>query len=245
MDPTTNPAPNLQNPQSSATPAAPIVPAEPNPPVSMPQPQTIQPTVTPAVPATSPAKPSMESTPESTTANPSYVGLTGSQITIKRDPLPIGIYIIAGFCLLSLVAGFFDNSQNSLIFVIAMFINLSLAVGLLMRMEAARKGLIILLSLVIGLNVVSVFMIIGLRRNLADQKAAYNTAISKVDKTKITALQKEKLANFENVAAEQEKKLDKTLGLTYIKLGVNTLGSIMIIGYLNRRSVKDAFHFTD
>ena len=245
MDPATNPAPNSQNPQSPATPVTPTVSAVPTPPVSAPQPQTIQPTVTPTSPDTSPAQPKLESAPNPTVANPSYVGLTSSQITIKKDPLPFGIYIIAGFCLLSLVIGFFDNSQYSLIFVVAMLINLSLAVGLLMRMEAARKGMVILLSLLVGLNVLSAFMIVGIQQKLADRKAAYSTAISKIDKTKITTKQKEQLAIIDNTIAQQEKQLGKALGLTYIKLGVSSLGSIMIIGYLSRRSIKDAFHPTD
>ena len=58
-----------------------------------------------------------------------YAGLTGSQMQQTKQPLPVGVYIIAGFNFVGFVISFFDSSQNSGIYTVAMLLDLLLAIG--------------------------------------------------------------------------------------------------------------------
>ncbi|HEX8762760.1 MAG TPA: hypothetical protein VF733_03280 [Candidatus Saccharimonadales bacterium] len=177
-----------------------------------------------------------------TSSNKVPMGLAGSQLQPEKKKLPIGIYIIAGLNLLVFVAGFLDSSQSSMIYIIAMFINLAIAVGLIMRFQAARKLALGVSVLILMISGVSLFLVAGLQQRLKDRKADYESATSRIDQSKITPAQKQQLDAIRTTIAAQEKQAGKSVAVTYLKFGLTCLEGIAGVIYLTRPKVKEIFH---
>lgn len=187
-------------------------------------------------------KPTTYQTNQPSSPNDTYVGLTGSQIKKEKKPLPIGVYIIAGFILIGFVISFFDTSQNSGIYIIVMFADLLLAIGLLIRLQVARKIIIWLQALALVLSVASLFLLIGTQQRLNTLKTNYETAINRIDQSKLTPTQKQQLDNIQNAIVIKEKQTGKTITFSYFKLGATSVASLVVIIYLTRPKVKEVFH---
>jgi hypothetical protein len=170
------------------------------------------------------------------------VGLAGSQMQPEKVKMPVGIYIIAGLSLLGFIAGFFDSSQSSTIYIIAMFMNLALAIGLIMRLQAARKLAIWLSGIILVITAASLLLLVGLQDRLHQRRADYEAAFSKIDRSKITSTQKQQLEAMSAAIATQEKKAGKAITFTYFKLGATSVECIAVIVYLTRPRVKAVFH---
>ncbi|MEI7674192.1 MAG: hypothetical protein WCI60_00435 [bacterium] len=178
----------------------------------------------------------------SSTSDYAPIGLTGSQMHKQKVKVPIGIYLIAGYTLIGVVIGFIDTSQNSTFYTIVMIIDLFLAIGLLMKLEIARKIILWLEAITLILIVGSFFLLIGLQQRSNTLKIKTNTVISNLDQNKLTSKQKQNLVKLQSSLAEADKLAEKTLTLAYFKLGATAVGTIVIIVYLTRPKVKDAFH---
>lgn len=167
--------------------------------------------------------------------------LTGSQMQQQKVPLPIGIYFIAGFNLVGFAIGFFDTSQNSAIYTIVMFLNLLLAVGLILRLELARKFILWLLGMTLVLTIVSLFLLVGLQQRLQTLKTNYDDAISRIDQSKLSITQKQQLDTIQAAITGKEKLAGKAITFTYIKLGATAVETIVVMVYLTRPKVKEVF----
>lgn len=210
----------------SQAPALPAVPPQPSAQlVSTTQPETSSPAIS----------------PNGVQAAPTTTYLTGSQLQPEKKKIPAGIYVIAALNLLGAIAAFFDTSQTSGLYTIAMLISLALAVGLFMRLEVARVLLVSLSGIIVILSIASMFLLFGLQQKIADNKAAYESAVSRIDKNRITAKQKQTLETIESTISEQEKQAGKAITFTYVKLAITTIEPIVVIVYLTRPRVKEVF----
>jgi hypothetical protein len=191
----------------------------------------------PANPPTSPAPPPASSTPTG------QVFLTGSQLQPEpQKKLPWGVYAIVAFALLSFILSFFDTSQASLLYTIAMLLNLLLAVGLLLRMETARKCLLWLSGITLVLAIASTVGLYMVQKRIHDLKSQYDTIVSRIDRNRMTTVQKKQLDALTADLGEKEKQAGKAIALTYVKLGVTAVETVAVIVYLTRPKVKDFFH---
>ena len=171
-----------------------------------------------------------------------YVGLTGSQIQAEKNPLPIGIYILAGVSFLAFVAGFIATQRNSTLYTLLMFINLLLAIGLVLRLELARK--VILWTSVISFVflIASIFLLIGLQNKLATSKSNYDAAISRINLADASPTQQQAIQKISDTLNTQEKQVGKLIAFDYVKLGLAAVEQVVIIVYVTRPKVKEAFH---
>lgn len=239
-----NPLPAPSNPlQHSNVPT----PVNPNPaPLGTDIPASLNPvsaSVPPAT-ATSPQSPQTASAIPPTQTASGTAFLTGSDLRQEKKKLPVGVYIIAGFNLLGFVGGFFDTSQASQLYTFAMLLNLLLGIGLLVRVEAARKTMVILSGLILVLSVASVVMLAALQSRLTHVKTDYESAISRIDQNRLSTDQKQKLATLNQTLESQQKKVGKIITYTYIKLGVTAVETVIVMVYLTRPSIKEVFENT-
>lgn len=186
--------------------------------------------------------PSATQTIANTSSGNAPIGLTGSQIQQQKVRLPIGIYIIAGYNLVGFAIGFFDSSQNSEIYTIVMFADLLLAIGLLLRLEVARKIILWLECITLVLTIASLFLLVGLQLRIQTLKTNYDTAISRIDQSKLTPTQKQQLDDIQTAIAVKQKQAGKAITFTYFKLGATAVGTIVVLVYLTRPKVKEVFH---
>jgi hypothetical protein len=186
--------------------------------------------------------PTATQTTANTPSDYAPIGLTGSQIQQQKVRLPIGIYIIAGYNLVGFAIGFFDSSQNSGIYTIVMLIDLMLAIGLLLRLEVARKIILWLEGITLVLTIASLFLLVGLQQRIQTLKTNYDAAISRIDQSKLTPTQKQQLDDIQAAIAVKQKQAGKAITFTYFKLGATAVGTIVVIIYLTRPKVKEVFH---
>lgn len=176
------------------------------------------------------------------TTNSASTYLTGSQMQQIKVPLPVGIYIIAGFNLIGFIVGFYDTSQNSALYTITLFIDLLLAIGLLLRLEAARKTFMWLTGITLFLTSASFYLLLSLQQKIQLSKTNYEAAISKLDRSKLTETQKQTLSTLQAAITVKEKQAGKAVTFTYIKLGATAVETIAVMVYLTRPKVKEVFH---
>lgn len=186
-------------------------------------------TLTPAAPGSALTQP------------PEQTFITGSQIVEVRKKLPFGVYLIASLNLLAFAVSFFDTSQTGNIYSIAMLVDLLFGVGMLLRMEWARKIYVWLSVVVIILSILSIFVLIGLQLRIKDIKANYNDSLSKIDQTHQTASQKKTLDTLQAQITDTEKKVGKLITFAYIKNIGTAVGTMVIVIYLTRPKVKEVF----
>lgn len=168
-------------------------------------------------------------------------GLTGSQIAAQKPRIPVGVYIIAGINIVAFIATFFDTSQTSLIYTLDMLLCLLAAVGLVFRIEAARKTLVILSVITIVLSIVSAFLLAGLQGRIAASKQKYEDAVNKIDANTLSVSQKNQLADIKAELDAAEKKAGKAINYTYTLMGFYILESAGVAIYLTRPGVKAVF----
>lgn len=168
-------------------------------------------------------------------------GLTGSQIAAQKPPIPRGVYMIAGINMVAFVATFFDTSQTSLIYTLDMLLCLLAAIGLVFRVEAARKVLVVLSVATIVLSIVSAFLLAGVQGRIAASKQKYEDAAGKINTSSLSVAQKDQLAAIKAELDVAEKKAGKAINYTYMLMGFYILESAGIAIYLTRPSVKAVF----
>jgi len=173
------------------------------------------------------------------------VGLTGSQIPEEKIRLPKGVYFIAAFDVVGCIAGFLNTYQTNAIYgaiyTCVMVLNLLVGVGLLFRLELARKITIWLSGLVLILTVANVLLVVVAQQSLQYDKAKYDTAVGRLDKNTLTTTQKQQLAAMQSAVNADVKQAGKAFTFTYTKLGVTALESIIVIVYLTRPKVAGVF----
>lgn len=168
-------------------------------------------------------------------------GLTGSQIAAQKPRLPRGVYVIAGINMVAFVATFFDTSQTSLIYTLDMLLCLLAAIGLVFRVEAARKVLVVLSIVTIVLSVVSAFLLAGVQGRIAASRQKYEDAVSKINTNSLSVAQKNQLADIRAELDAAEKKAGKAINYTYTIMGFYILESAGIAIYLTRPGIKAVF----
>ncbi len=228
--------------------SGPIVPEPdpaPTPPQPAPSPVVTSAAVNPGVAPQDVAPQASSGISTAPVASPDSMFIAGSQLAEEKVKLPSGIYIIAGLNLLGFITGFFDTSQTGAMYTVVMFIDLLLAIGLILRYEIARKSLLWLSGLTLIIALASIFLLAGLQQKIKQSKTDYETAISRIDQSRITEAQKQQLQSINTTLASQEKLAGKAITFTYIKLGVATLEAVGILIYLTRPSVKEIFKTID
>ncbi len=176
------------------------------------------------------------------TADP-LMNLVGSQMQEKKKPTPIGIYILFGLAIIGFTSNFFDTSEYSNYFSIAMLLDLLFAIGLLVRLEIARKIYIYLAGIIILLSIGIIILLALLQHRVAELQANLNNTINNVEQnsTTITQDQKQQLNSVRDQLNSEQKLVGKAITFSYIKYGVSILEMAGVIVYLTRPKVKEVF----
>jgi hypothetical protein len=235
---------------------APQVAAQPNPAVA---PSTISPAsptspVAPTIvpPTSQPAAPADNSTPLFTTPQPTatvqqspdgYVGgfLTGSAIANEPTRLPVGVYIIVGLMFLNAISSLFNVVQSNGFYTVAMLFSLLIAVGMLAKLDVARKALLWLMGIVLIVTVLSFFLLAATINRINQKLDAADAQIAQADKSNWTAKQKHDVQVFVDSAHKGRDDLDRKIRITYFIYGLTLIEPIVILIYLTRPKVKSAF----
>ena len=167
--------------------------------------------------------------------------LTGSQLVPEKKPLHPGIYIIAAWNMIGFVLSFFGSSQTNVIYGVITFLDLLVGVGLLCRLEVARKIMLWLSAIMIILSVISLIILAGLQQRIAQSKAHYETAVSKINQQTLTSTERQELADIQTKLDTQEKQAGKAIGLTYFEEGAFVVEGLAVIVYLTRPKIKAVF----
>lgn len=173
--------------------------------------------------------------------NQDSVGLTYSQMEPVKQKVSIGVFVVTALSFLGVIASFFDTSQNSGIYSLIMVANLVMAVGLLFRLEVARKIIVWLQIIVTTFSILAIFLLLGLQQRIQTLKSNYNTAVNKINQAQLSAPQKQQIEDMQKLIDEKEKQVGKAITFTYIKLGLTVVESIVVVVYLTRPRVKDVF----
>ncbi len=235
------PPSSLANPNHVIQPLTAVDQQTPPPPPPTPPPSMATP---PHIISAQPPAPNSIVTSPSTDASQTVATtpmLVGSQLQAEKKKLPIGLYIIIGYSIIGFAAGFFDTSQNSLIYTMALLLELVMVVGLMLRQEAARKAVIWISGIIVVLSIVGIVLLTLVQHNLHDLHLRYNTAVTHIDPRKITLTEKKQLAALTTQIAQQEKQIGKVVTYTYIRLGAEIIGNTVMIIYLTRPKVKEIF----
>jgi hypothetical protein len=167
--------------------------------------------------------------------------LTGSQLELEKTKLPIGIYVIQAWGVIGLVLDLFDTSQTSTYYMIAFVLDILLCVGLLFRLEVARKLLVWTLGATAILSVISFLLLSGIQQRLQTEKADFQYVVSKINQSEETLQQRQEIASLQAQVNNEDKKAGKSIDLSYFKFGATLVVDITIIVYLTRPSVKGVF----
>lgn len=170
--------------------------------------------------------------------------LTGSQLPVERPKIPLGVYVIAGLNIVSLVAIFLDDYHAGTWYTITMLLNLVFAVGLLLRQDMIRKLYIALCVLSVGVVVLAFIGIANTRDKLQALRANYDATVSSMDTTNLSPEQTAQMKILPQLMEEIQKKNDKLFMTAYIRLGAEAVVAVVCIVYLTRPKVRAAFTST-
>lgn len=166
---------------------------------------------------------------------------SGSQEQVQKNKLPLGVYIIAGYLIFFLAIGLLIDNSGNTIYRALMFFNLFLAVGLILRIEIIRKIMVGISVFTVVASGISLFALAGSASLLQQQKGDYEAAVSRIDQTKLSPAQKQKLDDMNASITLQEKEMRRISSYSYIQQGVTLIAPIVIIVYLTRPRVKEVF----
>ncbi len=167
--------------------------------------------------------------------------LTGSQIAAEKKKLPVGVYVIAAISLFGFITGFIDGSQTGTMYTVLLFVNLFLAIGLILRLNWARKFMVVLSALLLVLAAGSLLSLVGLQSRMQQRKADYEAAVSRIDQNRLSPSEKKTLETTRESIASAEKQTGNSIAVTYFRLGGSVIVALAIIVYLTRPNVKDIF----
>jgi Tfp pilus assembly protein PilO len=122
-----------------------------------------------------------------------------------------------------------------------MFLVLVATIGLLLRLELARRMLVILSGITIVLSVVLVLGFMGLQNRLKDHRQRYDTAVAQLNERSLNATQKQQLDSLTKQLDTLEKQVGKAMQLTYIKYGLTIVAYAGAMVYLTRPGVRQSF----
>lgn len=166
----------------------------------------------------------------------SSLGLTAPQ----KGPLPVGVYIIAVFSLIGVVESFLNNSNS--LYSLAMVIDLLIVCGLFLRLEVARVTSVVLQAITLILTVLVVIMLAALQARINQLDTNYHQAVSRINPATETPKQKAEIDNISGQLESQKKQVAKNIHAAYISYGITIAADVLIIWYLTRPKVKEAFH---
>lgn len=181
------------------------------------------------------------STPPQQDPAHNLIGMTGSQLAPEKVPLPKGVIVLTAIGVIAFLVSFFDTSQNSFAYTIDMFLVLVTTIGLLLRLEIARKLLTILSGVTIVLSVLLILGFVGLQSRVKDQRQRYDTAVAQLRSKSLTTTQKQQLDDMNRQLDTLEKQVGKSIQLTYIKYGLTIVVYAGAMVYLTRPGVKQSF----
>lgn len=170
-----------------------------------------------------------------------YIGLTGSRMQPEKQRLPNGIYIIVTLLFLSIITSLFDSSQASMLYTVSMLVNLVLGVGLLFRLEAARKVLAVFSAILVVLYAIILVFSFALEQRVNQSVANYNAVVENIDERKLTSSQKAQLKNWEVQIADAHKRVGKEFTFMYIRTSAYIVLMLAVVVYLGRPKVKSVF----
>ena len=160
----------------------------------------------------------------------------------EKQKMPIGVYIIIGFSFIGFIAGFFNTLQSNTIYTIVMTIKLLLSLGLLMRLEIARKLILWVSGVILVVIAISLLLLANVQKHLQQNQTAYESTISKIDHDRLSPNQKQQLLDVDVATASQARKADVAITLTYVRLGITAVECLAVIIYLTRPKITSALH---
>jgi hypothetical protein len=117
-----------------------------------------------------------------------------------------------------------------------------LAVGLLFRLEAASKTMMILAAVLIVLSAIEVLGLLAVHSKLNQDQVNYNRAVSQVNQSNSTVEQRHELADLSSKFQAAKKKVGHAFIAAEVNAGLETAVAIGTIIYLNMPKVRRVFH---
>jgi hypothetical protein len=171
-----------------------------------------------------------------------YIGLTGSQIYARRTHLPIGLYVIAGLQLIGFGLSFFNTGETGIIVSVAMLLQLMLAIGLLLRIQAARKAMLAFSVVLIALSIVGGLTLFGLQQRIHKTTANYTSTLQKLGDKTITPSQQKDIDALRATISNAQKQAGNAITVTYAGFGFIAAENLLVVAYLVRPMVRDIFN---
>jgi hypothetical protein len=152
-----------------------------------------------------------------------------------------GVTIMAVLLILS-AAFSLTRASATTIAQIAAALDILLAVGLLFRVEVARKIIIYLLSISLVLQLISIPVMISTLNRATNGTAEFDRISQQEQQKKITPGQRQALDNASANLHANAERVNKLYGRVYLSLGILIVVEIAEIVYLTRPKVKSVFH---
>jgi hypothetical protein len=187
---------------------------------------------------------SFSSSPSSSfdmSGNPFPTAAEAAKLLAAKSKLPLGVYLIAAWTIIGFAANFFNPSKSSIVLTAIMLLNLLLGIGLLFRINLARKIILWVFGISAILTVIAIVTTIGLQNRLQTSINNYDAQVSTLDHQGITATQRRQLnANQAQLVATQHK-VDLIMLFAYADYGLTFVVDIVAITYLMTPRVVGAF----
>ena len=184
------------------------------------------------------------SLPQYDPSQPNFTPYSGSELTPQKQKTLVGVWLIILWCTGSALFSFFSKNQSSILSSITMILDVMVAVGLIFKLNLARKILIWLMGITVAISIISMALLVATNSKYTKAKQQYDaaaTAISSSSAVDITL--KQQLNDQQAQIATLNKQLGKYFSYMYYFLSVEIVLGIATIVYLELPGVKE--NFTD
>lgn len=165
-------------------------------------------------------------------------------------PVPKGIIIISAVLFVSTIVSFFSASAgqvstaSSFIAVIIGLVDLALIAGLLLRLEVARKTLIVFAGIVVVLMIVNAVLLSVVMNRLDTLNESATQKITELRAQPLSQIQQAQVQEFEDIVTDSRGKtllIKKRLPMVYFYMGLTIAANAGGAIYLMRPEVKYQF----
>lgn len=167
---------------------------------------------------------------------------SGSPAETETSKTPKGVYILAALLLLSVVAFVFSPAEKGWLSILLNGGLFAMSIGLLLRYDVARKVIIGFAAIIAIAATINIFLIANLQNTVQEQKAQLEDTIEDLRQQDLTLSQQRDLQELEESMAEKEEQAGTGLTLLLAWMSWWVIYSLIIIFYLIRPKVKQAFH---
>ncbi len=168
-------------------------------------------------------------------------GVSASSMPAVKERLPIGVYVIAGLQLVGLITSIVQPTNDNLLTTLVLLFDLLLCVGLLFRLEVARKTAVVLGVITIALGALTITGIFALKSKVDNDIHKFDAAVSQVAPSLMTTTRKAQFAQARQTLVKQQNQADTALRRTLITDIITISISAGETIYLMLPKVKSAF----